>query len=66
MSVVKSTVAAAEADLAILNTQLETFEEKRFTKESSLSDIYAKFPGWEREIELGIKSRSYEVFRTKA
>lgn len=59
LSVVKSTVAAAESDLASLKAQLDSFEETRFTKDSTIGDAMKKFPDIAKEVEDEIKNHEW-------
>mmetsp|Transcript_29097 Transcript_29097/g.29441 ORF Transcript_29097/g.29441 Transcript_29097/m.29441 type:complete len:160 (+) Transcript_29097:126-605(+) len=58
-SVVKSTVTAAEADLAALKEQLNTFESSRFNEESTVADAMKKFPHLAEEIEKEITNHEW-------
>ena len=58
---VKSTIAAAEADLVTLKSQLDSFESNRFTKDSTVDDVFKKFPQVGKKIEQEIKNHDWLV-----
>lgn len=59
MDVVKSTVAAAQADLVALETTLESFETSRITKETSVKQLEQRFPAIAQEIEGEIQRHEW-------
>lgn len=59
MEVVKSTVAAANAELGLLNDQLAVAEQKRFSKETSAGQTAERFPVIGREVENEVKTHQW-------
>ena len=59
LSVVKSTVAAAKADLDSLNAQLSAFEDGRITTSTSVGELRSRFPTIAKEIETEIKEHQW-------
>jgi len=59
LSVVKSTVAAAQADLDGLNGQLKAFEDGRITTDTSVGELRSRFPTIAKEIEKEIKEHQW-------
>ena len=56
LSVAKSTVAAAKADLESQKQQLAAFEENRITQSTSIGQLKARFPHLAKEFEQVIKT----------
>lgn len=59
VSVVKSTVSAAQADLDNLNGQLKAFEDGRITPGTSVGELRSRFPTIAKEIEKEIKEHQW-------
>jgi hypothetical protein len=59
LSVAKSTVAAAKADLESQKQQLAAFEENRITQSTSIGQLKARFPHLAKEIEQEIKTHEW-------
>jgi hypothetical protein len=59
LSVAKSTVAAAKADLENQKLQLSAFEDNRITHETSIGQLKNRFPHLAKEIEAEIKSHEW-------
>ena len=59
LSVVRSTVGAAKADLESLNAQLSAFEDGRITTSTSVGELRARFPSIAKEIEKEIKEHQW-------
>ena len=59
LSVVKSTVVAAQADLESLNAQLSAFEDGRITTSTSVGELRSRFPTIAKEIETEIKEHQW-------
>ena len=59
LSVVKSTVSAAQADLDSLNNQLRAFEDGRITTNTSVGELRTRFPTIAKEIEQEIKEHQW-------
>ena len=55
MTILKSTVAAAEADLKLINQKIQEFEQARINKDTSAGELQDRFPQIAREIEQEIK-----------
>lgn len=59
LSVVRSTVGAAKADLESLNAQLSAFEDGRITTSTSVGELRSRFPTIAKEIEQEIKGHEW-------
>jgi hypothetical protein len=59
MEMVKSTVAAANGELAQLNDQLIAAQGNKFTKETSADEAAARFPAVGREVEEEIRTHQW-------
>jgi hypothetical protein len=59
LAVAGKIVAAAEADLQVLSERLADFESTRITKETSVEELYARFPNMAREVEQEIKEHKW-------
>ena len=59
LSIAKSTVAAAKADLENQKLQLAAFEENRITPETSIGQLKTRFPHIAKEIEGEIKNHEW-------
>jgi hypothetical protein len=59
MTVLNSTVAAAEQDTAVLTRQLELFESIRITPDTSVAELKDRFPHLAREIEKEIDNSQW-------
>ena len=54
-AILKSTVAAAEADLQLINDTIQAFEAVRITKDTSVGELQHRFPQIARKVEQEIK-----------
>ena len=54
-AILKSTVAAAEADLKLINDTIQAFEAVRITKDTSVGELQHRFPQIARQVEQEIK-----------
>jgi hypothetical protein len=54
-------VTAAKADLVDLNDQLAAFEEVRITRDTSVGQLYQRFPNLAREVEKEIKEHKWVI-----
>lgn len=54
LSVLKSTVAAAEADLRLIEAQLTSFDKQRFSRDTSVGELFDRFPAIGKEVEKEI------------
>ena len=59
LETVKSTVAAAEADLKNISASLDEFEKQRTSKDTSVGDLERRFPTFAKETETEIKEHRW-------
>jgi hypothetical protein len=56
---VENIVNAAQADIVELNEQLAQFSKLRITRDTSMEEIFQRFPTLARETEKEIKNHEY-------
>ena len=66
LSVVSRIVTAAKADLVELNHELKKFEDNRITRDTSVGELYQRFPNLAREVEQEIKEHKWAIVQPKA
>lgn len=52
-------VNASQADLALMKSQLEEFENNRITKDTTVADLQKRFPQFAREIEEDLQNHQW-------
>jgi hypothetical protein len=65
LSVVSRIVNAAKSDLEDLTVSLQKFEENRMTRDTSVGELYQRFPNLAREVEKEIKEHKWFIVQPK-